>query len=268
MGHAEAQREKRRRQGHWSRTTKREGGKSITGSLPPFTAIVTFHLYYLHYSDSPPGHAAWTTFSLEMPRWDYMLTKQSMETGPSLQMSFLSSSLSELVVFSPCPHPERSRSSRPIQKCPIIIDLSVLIFINNCACDDPAGMLMSPQLELISCRRRSGHLSIPPWSSAPLSDVQSSAVHFVMGPVDDKTLHEMTFLFSCTPGFHKGKCYPSKIFYFLVKVYVHSLRYSWLCVKSLHLIRRAISSSDRPPRGSWIQRNSSANGSWWALCSF
>lgn len=68
--------------------------------------------------------------------------------------------LPELVIFSLCPHLETSRSSRPIQNYPIIIDLSVLIFINHCACDDPAGMLMSPQLELISCRHHSGHLSI------------------------------------------------------------------------------------------------------------
>lgn len=64
--------------------------------------------------------------------------------------------------LSSCPHPERSRSSRPIQKCPVITDLSVVIFINNRACDDPAGMLMSPQLELISCRRCIGRLSNPP----------------------------------------------------------------------------------------------------------
>lgn len=136
-----------------------------------------------------------------------MLTKQSMGTGPSRQMSFCPHLSEPVVFFSSCPHPERSRSSRPIQKCPIIIDLSVLIFINNCACDDPAGMLMSPQLELISCRRRSGRLSVPPRSSAWLSNRHSSRLCF-------------------TPGFHKRKCFPSKIFYFLVKVYVHSLHYS------------------------------------------
>lgn len=73
-------------------------------------------------------------------------------------------------------------------------------------------------------------------------------------------------LFSSTPGCHKRKCFPSKTFYFLLKVYVHSLHYSWL-IQSLHLISKAISSSDRSPRGSWTHRNSTANGSWGPLCS-
>jgi len=88
--------------------------------------------------------------ALAILRWDYMLTKQSMAQVWRSSQSWW------------CPHPERTRPSRPIPKCLIIIDLSVLIFINNCACDDPAGMLMSPQLELISCRRLSGRISIPP----------------------------------------------------------------------------------------------------------
>lgn len=170
--------------------------------------------------------------------------------------------LSKLVAFPSCPHPERSRSSRPIQKCPIIIDLSVLIFINNCACDDPAGMLMSPQLELISCRHRSGRLSISSWSHG--CQMYNPVLRILWW--GQWTIRHYTT--RSTPGFHKRKCFPSKIFNFLVKVYVHSLHYSWLGVQSLHLIRRAISSSDRPPIGSRIPRNSSANGSWWALCSF
>ena len=141
-----------------------ERGRNETPPLPS----VTFHLHYLHYSDSPPGPSpAWTTFPwrchAEITCWQ----SNQWEPAQSLQMSFLSSSRRVGGFFSlPRPHPERSRSSKPIQKCPIIIDLSVLIFINNCACDDPAGMLMSPRLELISCGRRSGRLSIPPWSSA------------------------------------------------------------------------------------------------------
>lgn len=86
-----------------------------------------------------------------------------------------------------------------------------------------------------------------------------------------RTIRRYTTRLSCSAlplGFIKESASTSKIFYFLVKVYVHSLRYSWLDAQSLHLIRRAISSSDRPPRGSRIQRNASANGSRWALCSF
>lgn len=119
----------------------------------------------------------------------------------SLSWCFFSLSVSLSLL---CPHPERSQSSRPIQKCPIIIDLSVLIFINNCACDDPAGMLMSPQLELISCRHRSGRLSFfpPVVVGAAVKCTHPCTVRFVTGPVDDKTLHEITFLFSPNPEFH------------------------------------------------------------------
>lgn len=60
-----------------------------------------------------------------------------------------------------CSHPERSRSSRPIQCHPIIIDLSVWIFINNNVRDDPAGMLMSPLLELIRLERNSVRSAFP-----------------------------------------------------------------------------------------------------------
>lgn len=143
----------------------------------------------------------------------------------------------------------------------IIIDLSVLIFINNCACDDPAGMLMSPQLELISCRHCSGRLSI---HSMVLCMTVRCILHcwvFSDGANGWWDVAKTTFLFSSTLGFHKRKCFPSKIFYFLLKVYVHSLHYSWLSVQSLHLISKAISFSDRPPRGSWTHRNSSANRS-------
>lgn len=156
-----------------------------------------------------------------------------------------------------------------MQKCPVIINLSVLIFINNRARHDPAGMLMSPQSELISCGRHSGPPRPPPsplqWSSGRLSNVHSSAGRFVIGrPVEDETrlLYEFP-----PPGFHERKVLPRQkvvfpLFYFSVRVYV------LFSSQSLHLIRRAFSSSDRPPRGSRIQRNSTANGSWRALCSF
>jgi len=157
--------------------------------------------------------------------------------------------LFELVLYSLCPHPERSRSSKPIQKCSIIIDLSVLIFINNCACDDPAGMLMSPQLELISCKCCNGRLSISPWSSAWLSNIRSVAVHFVTGGQRRITLYMTPLFSSVLPlGFIKETASPAKSFIFLVKVYVHLLHYSWLAVRSFHLIRRAISSRQASQR--------------------
>lgn len=146
------------------------GGAGVSGA--------TFHLDNLHYSNSPLGHPAWTTFPLrcqsEIACWQSNQWKRAR-----VRKCHFCPHLSKLVVFSLCPHPERSRSSRPIQKCPIIIDLSVVIFINNSACDDPAGMLMSAKLELII-------LTISPWPSAWLSDVHSGALLFASGPADDK----------------------------------------------------------------------------------
>lgn len=65
MGHAEAycrgERDKEEDKGTGAGEGGEEGGKSMIGS-PPCVAIVTFHLHYLHYSHSPLGHPAWTTF--------------------------------------------------------------------------------------------------------------------------------------------------------------------------------------------------------------
>lgn len=107
---------------------------------------------------------------------------------------------------SPCPHPERRRSSRPIQKCPVITGLSVVIFINKRARDDPAGMLMSPQLELISCRRRRTPPPGPPRSSCqPHSPVARSCDRSCPStpPPPPPPHHQPR-------GFHKRKCFPSR----------------------------------------------------------
>lgn len=205
-----------------------------------------FHLHYLHYSDSPSGRLpAWPSTSRYQTEITCWQSNQQEGAGAADVISV------SVLWFLIAPLFWRSRSSTPIQKCPIITDLSVLIFINNCACDDPAGMLMSTQLELISCR--------PPQHSPRI--LCAPAQRWGLRTVR-QTLHHSLLL-----GSIKQKCLFCRIFYFLVKVYVHSLRRSPLGARFLHLIRRAISPADRPPTGSPIQRSSSANGSRWALCS-
>lgn len=264
MGHAEARREKRRRQGHWSKTTKWEHDR-----FPPSVAVITFHLHYLNYSDSPPpGLSRLDDLPLFFWRRRPEITcwqSNQWRTGPSqMQMSSLSSSLKSRVVFLFVPSSWKES----------VIQTNSEVSRNY--------RLVSTDFHQQLCMWWSSRnvnessigvnqLQAPPQHS-PTKLVAAAAVKCTLWWWGGRrTVRRYTTRLSRSVlplGFIKEKCFPGKIFYFLVKVYVRSLQYSWLGVQSLHLIRRAISSWDRPPRGSRIQRNSSANGSWWALCSF
>ena len=216
MGHAEAQREKETttralEQDHKGRVERERWARESSGSPPSLLRHRYVLLTLTENSDSPPGgRPRLDDLPLAVCHAEITCWHSNQCTLAQVCKCRFCPHLSELAVLSFAPSSWKESVIQAIQKCPIIIDLSVLIFINNWACDDPAGMLMSPQLELISCRRRSGRLSIPPWSSARLSNVHSCAVHFVMRPVDDKTLHQMTSLFSSTPGVHKRKVLPQQ----------------------------------------------------------
>lgn len=159
----------------WATAKQRQGHRS--GGRGGGNPRTHFHLLYL-YDSRPPPHPGPSRLDDLPHAGDGVLTKQSAGNGPKSAAVISRPRHSphppswQHPSPSPCLHPEGRRSSRPIQKCPVITGLSVVIFINKRARDDPAGMLMSPQLELISCRRRR---TFPPRSSAVLlSAAQSS----------------------------------------------------------------------------------------------
>lgn len=239
----------------------------VIGFLPPYSR----HYILLRLSALfrfSPGPSCLDDLPLAMLHWDYMLTKQSMGTGPSLQMSLLSSSFQDgdfVVVPSSWKEPVIQTNSEVSHNYRL-----VSTDFHQQLCMWWSGRNVNESSIGVNQLRAS---QWPPqhFPTVLCVAVKRTPQHWVFcdeaSRRQDITRRDFPVLLSFVLlGFIKESASPAKSFYFFVKVYVHSLHYSWLDVQSLHLIRRAISSSDRPPRGSRIQRNSSANGSYTALC--
>lgn len=256
---------KRQWQGHWSKTTKRQEEETPHDEIPSLLPTSSIRFTYstciiqilpgpAHLDDLPPA----------MSRCHYMLTKQSVETGPSLQMSFLSSSprVGGFVLV-----PSSWKES--------VIQTNSEVSHNY--------RLVSTDFHQQLCMWWSGRnvnessigvnqLQALQWAPqhSPGGPLRSCQMYNPpLGPLwwGQRTIRQL-FCSFLPLGFIKENASSAKSFIFYSKFMSTRFTTLWLGEQSLHLISRAISSSDRPPRGSQTQRNSSANGSWRPLCSF